>query len=460
MKNAVRIPIEKVPSAVLAVLDGLTASGFAAHLVGGCVRDLLRGETPSDFDVTTNAEPQKIKEVFSGFRTVDTGIRHGTVTVLPDGFPVEVTTWRQDGAYTDGRHPDAVRFVASLEEDLARRDFTVNAMAADRYGNVTDPFGGMKDLETKTLRCVGDPERRFREDALRILRAVRFSSTLGFTVEDTTKKAAFALAGRLRLVSAERIAAELSRLLCGSNAEETLRSFLPVLGVPVPELLPMAGFDQKNRHHIYDVYEHTVRVVGGVPPKLSVRLAALFHDAGKPAVFTQDETGEGHFYGHAQKSEEIADAVLHRLHFDHDTARRVTTLIRRHDVVPEVSERAVSRLLGKLGEELFFDLLDLRRADNEAQSEEYRERGAECRELARIARELLARGACFSLADLAIDGSDLLAAGCSQGKTVGRVLHALLSAVTDGTLPNDREALLGAALEWKKRKTPDAEIYD
>lgn len=440
-----------VPSYALDAIARLNAAGFDAWLVGGCVRDSLMGRVPEDYDVTTSAPPEQTEAVFAGERLIETGLKHGTVTVLLDGSPLEITTYRRDGGYSDHRHPDEVLFTPRLEDDLARRDFTVNAMAWNPTDGLVDCFGGQKDLADGIIRCVGDPERRFDEDALRILRALRFSSVLGFALEPETLRAARAKKDSLSLVSRERIAAELVKLLCGLDVVRVLTTCWDILAVPLPELAAMAGFDQHSRYHCYDVLTHCAVAVGAVPPEPALRLAALFHDAGKPACFTRDPDGAGHFYGHAKVSARLAQDALTRLRFDRETVTRVTTLVGLHDVPLEFPgaerDRAVKRQLRRLGEEDFFRLLDLKRADALAHAPQYRSRTLTCDRAAETARRILAEQQCFSLKDLAVNGTDLIAAGVPEGPAIGRLLNNLLEAVIAGEAANEKQALLSRAAD-------------
>ena len=433
----------------LAAIRRLNEAGFEACLVGGCVRDALLGHPPGDYDLTTSALPEQVQAVFSGDRVILTGLKHGTVTVLLGGEPLEITTYRREAAYTDHRHPDAVSFTPNLREDLARRDFTVNAMAWRPDGGLIDLFGGQADLARGLIRCVGRPEDRFEEDALRILRALRFSAKLGFPLEEATARAAEEKKDLLSFVSAERIAAELTKLLCGQDMLRVVTGFPSILAVPLPELAAMAGFDQCSRYHCYDVLTHCAVAAAAVPPERIVRWAALLHDAGKPACFTRDGEGNGHFYGHAKKSAEMTERILNRLRFDRDTVRRVTTLVELHDVPidppPGDASRAVKRLLRRLGEEDFFRLLDLKRGDAVAHAPKYRGRVGACDRIEALAREILEKEQCFSLRDLAVNGDDLLSLGCPRGPVLGRTLESLLEAVISGAVPNDREALLQLA---------------
>ena len=429
------------------ILELLERAGYEAYLVGGCVRDLLRGKAPADWDITTSALPEQIMALF-GAAALPTGLRHGTVTVRRGGASFEVTTYRLDGAYADCRHPDAVTFTRSLREDLKRRDFTVNAMAMNRMGELVDLFGGREDLRAGVLRCVGTPRQRFSEDALRILRALRFSAVLGFSVEAETAAAARALAPRLRLVAAERLREELLKLLCGKDATRVLLEYPDVLGVMLPELLPSVGCDQRNRHHCYTVWEHIARSVGYIAPKPVLRMTMLLHDLGKPACMTLDEAGEGHFKGHAAVSFRIGQEILQRLRFDKRSAERILTLVKRHDAPIEPTERAVRRLLNRLGEEGVRQLLQVKRADNLAQAPAYHGRQQEIDALEALLDRILARDECFSLRQLAVGGEDLLALGY-RGREIGDALRFLLEQVLDGALPNEKEALLAALRKEK-----------
>ena len=432
----------------ISVLNQLKTAGYEAYLVGGCVRDYLRNVEPHDYDITTSALPEEMLQVFPDRPVIETGIKHGTVTVLADELAVEVTTYRVDGTYADGRHPDAVVFTRSLVEDLARRDFTINAMAWSPESGVVDPFEGQKDLNLGILRCVGDPIRRFTEDGLRILRGLRFASVLGFSLESTTESALRLLKDRLNLVSAERIREELVKLLCGKDVFRVLSAYPEVLGVFLPEILPSVDFDQHNFHHIYSVHKHLLHAVESVPPIPHLRMAALLHDIAKPQCFSLDDAGVGHFYGHAARSAEIADEILHRLRFSNEERHRIVTLIRHHDTPIDPSPAAVRRKLNKLGAEGFFDLLALIRADNLALAPEFHNRQAIYDTLEEIAREILSENQCFSLKDLAVKGDDLISLGY-QGKEIGNALQFLLDAVLDDKCPNEKSTLL-SFLKHKK----------
>ncbi|MEA4994103.1 MAG: HD domain-containing protein [Oscillibacter sp.] len=424
------------------ILKALEEHGHEAHCVGGCVRDSLLGREPGDWDVATSALPEETMALFPG-RAAPTGLRHGTVTVREGTLPVEVTTFRTDGRYTDRRRPDSVAFTRSLRDDLSRRDFTVNAMGLDLRGTLTDPFGGREDLKNRLLRCVGNPEERFQEDALRILRCLRLAAVLGFDLEEETAQELRACRKLLRDVAAERIQVELTKLLCGPAAAEVLRKFPEVAGTVVPELLPMVGFDQHSRYHCYDVWEHTLHALSEVPAEPVLRWAVLLHDVAKPRCYTRDERG-GHFYGHPTVSAEMADAILRRLKFDNATREAVITLVLWHDREIPRTEKSIRRALRKLGAARLRELTEVKRADNLGQAPAYRARLKDVEQIRRIMEDLLARDECVSMRQLAVNGRDMLALGL-RGPEIGAALEELLSAVVDGDLPNQRSALLRAA---------------
>ena len=437
-----------IPAPVREILETLETAGHRAWCVGGCVRDALLGRIPEDWDVTTAARPEETMALF-GDRAVPTGLRHGTVTVRTAAGGVEVTTLRRDGAYRDHRRPESVTFTDSLEEDLRRRDFTVNALAVDLRGTLQDPLGGRADLAAGVLRCVGDPDRRFDEDALRILRGARFAAQLGFAIHPDTAAAIHRNRALLGDIAPERIWTELKKLVTGAHAAEVLRAYPDVIGVFWPEVLPMVGFDQRNRHHCHDVWEHTLHALAAVPPEADLRLTVLLHDIGKPNCFTVDEKGQGHFYGHPAESARLAGEMLRRLRADNATTETVVRLVTWHDKNIPRTRSGVARALGKLGERDLRRLLDVKRADNLAQAPEYRSVQGEIDKAEAILDQLLAESACVSLRQLAVNGRDLLALGLS-GPAVGRILRTLLDAVLDETLPNQRAALLAAAQNYKE----------
>ena len=432
-----------MPQEVRSLLARLESAGYQGWAVGGCVRDTLRGAVPSDWDVTTDARPERVMALF-GERAIPTGLKHGTVTVRTGETHVEVTTFRRDGTYSDHRRPDAVQFSSSLEEDLARRDLTVNAMAMDLRGHICDPFGGQEDLSRRVLRCVGDPLRRLDEDALRIMRTLRFAAVLGFAIEPDTSAALHRRAPLLADIAAERILVEMNKLLTGEHMASVLLAYPDVLGVFLPELLPCVGFDQRNVHHCYDVWTHSVYAASAIAPDVVLRWAMLLHDIGKPDCFTVDEHGTGHFYGHPARSAELAEAICRRLRMDKKSAQRIVTLVRWHDRDIPRTEKAVARAARQLGEDTLRQLLAVKRADNRAQSPLCRGRAADIDRAEAILGDLLARQSCFSLRELAVRGNDLTALGL-RGPAVGEALQKLLDAVMDGSVPNERPALLALA---------------
>ncbi len=432
------------------ILDILHRNNFEAYVVGGYVRDMIMGKTPFDTDIATSALPEEIKKVFSGYKTVDTGIKHGTVTVIINGIPIEITTYRIDKGYSDGRHPDSVIFTDSLKEDLSRRDFTVNSIAYCDEEGYFDPFNGIKDIHDKTIRCVGNPETRFEEDALRILRALRFASVLSFDLEEDTEKAAFSCKSLLTRVSQERIYQEITKMLCGKNIRNVLCRYSEILEVILPEIRNMKGFDQKNFHHIFDILTHTATVTEAISPIPHLRLAALFHDCGKCDCFSVDENGTGHFYSHPSISARKAEEALTRLHCDNKTKEKVVKLVKIHDSPIEESERIIKKKLRSLGEALFFDLIELQRADTKGLAPEFHSRDAHFDTLEAIAKEIIRSEQCFSLKDLKIKGNDLIQLGF-KGKEIGSALNLALESVIDGKTENTTEALISFCKDIKSK---------
>ena len=428
----------RLPKQVQTVISRLNAAGHEAWLVGGSVRDAFMGKEPHDFDMATSALPDEVMRVFSGERVIETGLKHGTVTVLIGGMPLEITTFRAGGSG---------EYAKTLREDMLHRDLTMNAIAYHPEHGFEDPFGGCEDIRRGIIRCVENAEERILEDPLRIMRAARFSSVFGFAIEPETQSAMDKHRQRLLGVSAERLASELIKLLCGRDARRVLVEQIDAIGVFIPEILPMKGFDQRNPHHIYDVLEHTAAAVENVPSEPVLRLTMLLHDIGKPYTFTLAENGIGHFYGHAAVSTEKADAILSRLKLDNFTRERVVQLIRYHDHVIEPETRLVKRMLGRLTPEVFDQLILVKRADNMAQHPDYRSRQSDLDELARIKAEVLESQQCFSLKDLALNGRDLIALGAKPGPRLGEMLEKLLEAVINEEAENTREALSAYAKE-------------
>lgn len=439
-----------LPKEIESIIDRLEKSGFEAYAVGGCVRDIIMGRTPKDYDVTTSALPEQVKECFSDLHVIETGIKHGTVTVVSGSENVEVTTFRKDGEYSDHRRPDSVSFSPRIEDDLARRDFTINAMAYNPKKGLIDLYGGQEDMFLKRLVCVGDPRERFEEDALRIMRALRFASELGFNIESTTAGAIHEMKGLLDKISAERISRELVLLLCGVNTFKVLTEFSDVFSVIIPEIKPCIGFDQRNKYHAYDVWTHIAAAVENSKPQPDVRLALMLHDIGKPLCFKSDDKGNGHFYGHEKLSAEMAETILRRLRFPGDTVSRVSGIIRYHYASPVDDEKVVKKLLSALGEENFFLLTEVMKGDNLAKRDFCIERVHTALAMEKTAERLIAEKQCFKLSDLAVNGSDIAELGFS-GKEIGAALEKLLNRVIDGKLANERNALLEYAREKGKK---------
>lgn len=439
-----------LPAKVARILNTLGEHGYEAYAVGGCVRDSLLGRTPQDWDITTSARPEQVKALFR--HTIDTGIQHGTVTVMLDHEGFEVTTYRIDGEYEDARHPKEVAFTANLLEDLKRRDFTINAMAYSKDRGLIDEFGGMNDLQRKIIRCVGDPWQRFGEDALRILRAVRFAAQLGFEIEENTKKAIVELAPTLSKISAERIQTETVKLLM-SDRPEMWRSVydLGITRIIMPEFDAIMETPQNTPHHMYNVGEHTLKALSLTEKDRILRLTMLLHDIGKASMRTTDANGVDHFKGHGPAGKEIAKKILRRLKFDNDTIAQVTHLIYWHDYRPAPEEKAVRRAIHKVGEDLFPLFLKVQRADNLAQSMYLREEKlARIDGVEKLYHEIMEKHQCVSLKTLAVTGRDLIAEGMKPGPQMGAVLQELLEVVLDQPEMNEKEKLLAW---WKEHGT-------
>ena len=430
-----------LPGKVTMIINNLQLHGYEAYAVGGCVRDSILAKRPEDWDITTSAKPEEIKRLFP--RTVDTGIEHGTVTVLLGKDSFEVTTYRIDGMYEDSRHPKEVIFTNRLEEDLRRRDFTINAMAYNDEVRLVDVFGGMKDLNHHLIRCVGEPKERFAEDALRILRAVRFSAQLSFPIEPVTAEAIRELAPTLENISAERIQSELVKLLVSAHPEQLRDAYeLGITKVILPEWDAMEGVVQNTPHHKFDVAEHTIHALKNVKKDKILRLTMLFHDMGKPVMKTTDEKGRDHFKGHALVSEEIARSVMRRLKFDNDTVKKVTRLVCYHDYRIEATPQNVRRAMNRIGVELFPYYLAVRMADVKAQSPyRRREKIENIIAMRELYQEILINEECVTLRGLAVSGKDLMEIGMKPGRELGNMLNELLEWVIDDPECNKKEIL-------------------
>lgn len=432
----------EIPAGAARILKVLEANGYEAYVVGGCVRDSLLGKQPHDWDITTSALPLQVKALFS--RTIDTGLKHGTVTIPSGREAYEVTTYRIDGEYLDGRHPSEVTFTASLREDLKRRDFTINAMAYNEKDGLQDFFDGISDLENQRIRAVGDPRKRFEEDALRILRAVRFSAQLGYTVEEETLRAMRTLAPTLARISAERIAAELEKILVSPHPDRLRMAYeCGITAVILPEFDRCMETPQNNPHHIYNVGEHTMCALMQARPDRILRTAILLHDVGKPLCRSTDEKGIDHFYGHPEAGAKIAEEILRRLKSDNETRRKTVQLVRCHDREIRLTPAGVRQAIVRIGEDLFPLLLEVKEADMLAQSTFRREeKKAHIGRVRELYAEILEHKDCLTLRDLAVNGNDLIKYGVRPGKEMGRILHEMLEDVLAEPSHNDREYLL------------------
>lgn len=436
-----------LPEKVKFIIQTITDAGYEAYIVGGCVRDSILGRVPEDWDITTSAKPHEVKALFR--RTIDTGIQHGTVTVMLDKEGFEVTTYRIDGKYEDSRHPKEVLFTPNLTEDLRRRDFTINAMAYNEESGLIDIFGGMQDIEQKVIRCVGNAEERFSEDALRIMRAIRFSAQLGYSIEEETQAAIRKLSPNLRNISAERIQVELVKLLVSAHPDYLRNAYeMGVTKIFLPEFDRMMETEQNHPHHMYSVGEHTLHTLGAVPAEKDLRLAMLLHDIGKPKTLSVDEEGITHFHGHPVLGADIAKKIMRRLRFDNDTTDTVTRLARYHDygngVNPDM--RLVRRAIHKVGEDIFPKLLLVRYADVQGQSDYLKEEKQELlKNWNSMYEEVQQQEQCVSLKTMAVTGSDLIAAGMKPGKEIGAMLGELLEMVLENPECNHKEFLLEEA---------------
>ncbi|MDR2531593.1 MAG: HD domain-containing protein [Oscillospiraceae bacterium] len=437
-----------LPENVKTIIEQLETAGYEAYAVGGCVRDSL-GEwwaaelVPLDYDIATSAVPVEIREVFRDYRIVDIGEKHGTIAVIIDDNKIEITSFRTDGDYSDSRHPDNVVFTRDLKSDLSRRDFTVNAMAYSEATGLVDLFGGRQDLDSNILRCVGDPEKRFSEDALRIMRALRFMSERGFILEENTEQALRELKDNLLKIAPERIAMEFDRLLLGEHAEKVITEYYDVLGVIFPDLISCAGFDQHNKHHIYDVLTHIAKAISAAPKDIVIRLALFFHDIAKPKCFELKD-GIGHAPGHPVKSAEIAEKTMRRLRYNKATIYKVVLLVENHREKLRDDVITVKSLLNKYGPKTLIQLCELKIADDNAKAGFVKLELHKHRLVIEKAREVIKSGECYTLGGLAVNGNDLIELGYS-GRDIGKRLKSLLDTVITGRAENRREVLLEIA---------------
>ncbi len=444
-----------VPEALGRIITALNEAGYEAYPVGGCVRDSLMGKIPKDWDAAVSAKPEQVKRALdkSDYKIIDTGIKHGTVTVIACGAPYEITTFRTDGSYTDNRRPDSVEFVSDIKDDLSRRDFTINAIAYDCVSDsIIDPFDGSHDIEAGIIRCVGEPDKRFTEDSLRILRGLRFASVIGFDIEESTSASIKKHAELLKNVSYERIYAELKMIICGEHIAPVLKEYRDVFARVIPEIEPMFDFPQRNPYHCYDVWEHTIHAVENVPPESALRFAALFHDSGKPGTHSSEIMQDGevidHFYNHGALSGRLAETALTRLKADNLTKDTAVYLAAHHGDMTAPTKKSVRRRLAKLdaefkdGKAIFDMLIKIKLADVSAQAEHVRKnRIEELNKTARLAEEIIAEKDCFTLKDLSVNGRDIMSLGFS-GPDIGQVLDDVLDKVISEKLSNDREAII------------------
>lgn len=428
----------------------LENSGFNAYAVGGCIRDSVMGRTPNDWDMTTSSTPEETMKVFENYRVIPTGIKHGTVTVIIDSNPIEITTMRIDGDYTDNRRPDSVCFTSDIIKDLARRDFTVNAMAYNHRDGLIDPFNGKEDIKAKIIRCVGNPDKRFNEDALRILRALRFASVLDFSIDNETDKSIFRNLHLINNVANERIRVELLKLLQGTGVEKILTDYKDIIFSIIPELRETDGLPQNNKYHIYDVWTHTVKVVSGVRNTPLLRISALLHDIGKPCCLRIDSDGTTHFKGHAKKGSDIADSILRRLKFSNKEIDDITTLILLHDDYPDGDKHKVAKYCSEYSFDILRLALELMRGDASGKSPDVRAELMKSYDKAESQiDEIEASNMCLQITDLEINGNDLIKLGC-HGKDIGTVLNTLLTMVIDEKIINNKDVLIKKAKSLKK----------
>ena len=432
-----------IPNGAQNIIDTLEASGYEAYVVGGCVRDSLLGIVPHDCDICTSAVPSEIESCFEDRRIVETGLQHGTVTIIEDGVSYEVTTFRIDGKYSDSRHPDKVTYTKDIDSDLSRRDFTFNAMAYNERVGLIDPFGGAFDLIRGEISCVGNANDRFKEDALRIMRALRFASTYGFTISERTNEAIHINKKLLNNIAAERIREELCKIVMGKGVLGVLLNYSDIIATIIPEIEPCIGFQQNNPYHQYTVYDHIAHAVSNYSgDDQSVKLALLLHDIGKPLCYTEDEKG-GHFYGHGVYCHDVAEKVMERLRFDNRTSDEVLTLVLYHDAIIEPTTKAIKRWLNKIGPQRFCQLMDVRMADILAHTKGTQaSRVDKCNMVKAVLEQVIEEEQCFSISDLAINGHNIMDLGVPEGKRVGEILKKLLDAVIAEDIENEHTALV------------------
>lgn len=433
-----RLP-EQVNNAIKLIYD----NGFEAYAVGGCIRDLIMGKTPCDYDITTSAKPEEIIKIFESHKIIETGIRHGTVTVLFDSMPLEITAYRIDGEYSDCRRPEKVTFSRNLKDDLSRRDFTINTLCYNETQGLIDMFGGARDINDKIIRCVGAPDKRFSEDALRIMRGIRFSAALGFKIDNAAFDSIKRNRQLLTEISAERIRIEFNKLMCGKNATDAIRNYSDVLETFIPELKPLIGCEQNTKYHKYDVFEHSLTAVDNIAKDdLILRLTMLFHDFGKPQAKTTDKNGTSHFKGHAKISAEIANRILKRLKYDKKTINEVTKLVLIHDMKSAKTKIEAKRMLNKIGDEDYLRLIYIKRADNRAKANPH-SIDEKLQNMTAFYNEIKENQECYTLDKLKISGNDIISLGITEGPQIKSALDFLLNSVIDENCLNEKGKLIG-----------------
>lgn len=437
-----------LPKNVKTIIKILNTHNYEAFIVGGCVRDSAIGLTPHDWDICTNAKPEEIKKCFENFNTFDSGIKHGTISVVLDGEVFEVTTYRIDGTYSDNRRPDSVSFTSDITQDLARRDFTINAMAYNEQSGLIDPYGGRNDLSDKIIKCVGNPDFRFNEDALRIIRALRFASVYNFEIDDETAKSIHKNADLLNNIAVERISVELNKLLSGYGAEQILNNYRDVIAVFIPEIMPMFDYNQHTKHHNRDLWHHTTYAVKSIDNTPLLRMSMLLHDIGKPKACKRDEDGTCHFKGHPKYSAEMAENILRRLKYSNDFIETCITIIKYHDVRFSGSKRQLRHVMSAIGDKNVELLLKIQRADIMAQSDyKHKEKLEKLNLACKTYKEILADKDCFTLKQLKINGNDIKNLGVSEGIKIGKILKILLGLVIEDKIENEKSALIKKAEE-------------
>lgn len=434
----------KLPEKVNNIINLLKRSGYEAYAVGGCVRDMVMGIEPHDFDITTSATPEETEKVFADFKLVETGIKHGTVTVVSEHEPFEITTYRIDGDYLDNRHPDFVKFSRNLGDDLARRDFTVNTLCFNGQDGLVDLFGGQEDIANGIIRCVGNPEKRFSEDALRIMRAIRFSSTLGFSIEEETARCIHSQKNLLKNIAAERIREEFVKLITGKNAAEVIREYHDVIEVFIPEFAALFGCEQNTPYHIYDVAEHTLHALEAAEDDRELKITMFFHDIGKPLAKTTDANGTDHFKGHARIGAQMCVDVLKRMRFDNKTVERVSTLVGIHSEHCPKTEAEAKLMLCEVGEEYYRGFMKVRRADCLAKANPH-SHDEKLEKMRLFLDEIIGNNECYRLKDLKINGNAVKSIGVSDGKKINEILQKLLFEVIEDSEKNNKQYLLARA---------------